>query len=141
LFTSVIDANTQLAFLQTEFKVLGAEPYTLLIGEKSAALAAAHRRARVECSAYLTAHNPWSQALPEVENEQRQADLKRHLANCGLSFTEGIGEHPSNGWPGEPSLLVYGLGLETAKILARTWNQNAIVWSGADAVPHLVLLR
>jgi hypothetical protein len=141
LFSSLIDPVTQTAYRETHFKVLGSEPFTLLIGEKSAALAAAHALHGVDCSAYLTAHNPWSQALPEVENEQRQSDLKRHLASCGLSFAEGIGEHPSSGWPGEPSLLVFGLSLEAAKILARNWSQNAIVWSGPDAVPQLVLLR
>jgi len=41
----------------------------------------------------------------------------------------------------EPSLLVFGLPLETAGPLGKKLDQNAIVWCGGDAVPELILLR
>jgi hypothetical protein len=37
--------------------------------------------------------------------------------------------------------LVFGLTLEAAKAMGRTLEQNAIVWSAADAIPRLILLR
>ncbi len=52
-----------------------------------------------------------------------------------------IGQHPSNSWAGEESFLVFGVSLEAAKALGRRFEQNAIVWSAADAVPQLILLR
>jgi len=36
---------------------------------------------------------------------------------------------------------VPGLSLEASKSLGARFEQNAIVWSGADAVPQLILLR
>jgi hypothetical protein len=35
---------------------------------------------------------------------------------------------------------VLGLALEAAKSLGRRHEQNAVVWSGPDAVPQLVML-
>jgi hypothetical protein len=141
LFSSAIAPALQAAFLETEFRVLGPRPFTLWVGEASTALAEAHRQHAVACSAYLTAHNPWSETLPDSENDARQTGLLRGLAQEGLHFVEGIGQHPSNGWPGEASLLIFGLSLVAAKALGQRWEQNAIVWSGADAVPRLILLR
>ena len=58
-----------------------------------------------------------------------------------LEFVAGIGQHPSNQWPGEPSYLVFGLTLEAAKTLGTRLEQNAIVWNGSDGTPQLILLR
>ena len=56
-------------------------------------------------------------------------------------YHEGMGEHPSGQWPGEPSFLILGLPLDAAKQLGARHEQNAIVWCGTDAVPQLILLR
>jgi hypothetical protein len=53
----------------------------------------------------------------------------------------GIGVHPTGEWRGEPSYLVPGLSREAAEELGRQFEQNALIWSGADAVPELLLLR
>jgi hypothetical protein len=63
------------------------------------------------------------------------------LSASGLAFVEGVGNDPSNIWPGERSFLVLGLVPEAAKSLGAQFGQNAIVWSGADAIPRLILLR
>ena len=52
LFESIIDTGTVQAFRETEYRVHGDEPFTLKVGETCSALAAAHKRHRVECSAY-----------------------------------------------------------------------------------------
>jgi hypothetical protein len=49
--------------------------------------------------------------------------------------------HRSNHLSGEASYLIFGLTLEAAKALRTRLEQNAIVWTGADAVPQLILLR
>ena len=138
---SVIDAGLIQAFRETHYQVHGAEPFTLQVDEPSAALAAAHKRFRTDCSAFITACNPFSEDVGAESNGQRHADLGLELARRSLAHVEGIGQHPSNGWPGEPSYLVFGLTLEAAKTLGRALRQNAIVWSDADAVPRLILLR
>lgn len=141
LFESIIDAGTVQAFRETEYRVHGDEPFTLKVGETCLALAAAHKRYRVECSAYITACNPFSQILDDEANAERHAALGREISQRSLASIEGIGQHPSNQWPGEASHLIFGLTLEAAKALGTRLEQNAIVWAGGDAVPQLILLR
>ena len=76
---TIIDAATTQAYRETEYRVHGDEPFTLRIGEASPALAAVHKRHRVDSSAYITAYNPYSQALDDAANAQRHAELGREL--------------------------------------------------------------
>lgn len=141
LFESIIDAGTLQSYQETEYRVQGDEPFTLRVGETCSTLAAAHKRHRVECSAYITACNPFSQILDDEANAERHAALGREISQRSLSRIEGIGQHPSNQWPGEASHLIFGLTLEAAKALGIRLEQNAIVWAGGDAIPQLILLR
>lgn len=93
---SVIDACLIQAFRETHYRVHGAEPFTLVVDEPSAALAAAHKRFRTDCSAYITACNPLSEDVGPASNAQRHADLGLELARRSLAHIEGIGQHPSN---------------------------------------------
>jgi len=141
LSDTTIDAATIQAYRETEYRVHGDEPFTLRIGEANPVLAAVHKQHRVDSSAYVTAYNPYSQALDDAANAQRHAELGRELRLRSLVAIEGLGQHPSNRWPGEVSCLILGLTLEAAKVLGARHEQNAIVWSDADAVPQLILLR
>ena len=138
---SVITQSSIQAYLETDYHVHGATPLTLNIGVANAGLAALHTTHSVESSAYVTACNPFSQALDDSANQARQAVLVRELQQQSLTFIEGIGQHPTNGWTGEQSFLVLGLSLEDARMLGARHEQNAIVWCGSDAIPELVLLR
>lgn len=122
-------------------RVLGEQEFTLRIGACSSELLLAHKRNRVECSTFLTACNPFSQSLTDEENQERQRALAQLLSSRSLSFVNGIGQHPSNQWPGEPSYLVFGLNRESAMKLGILLEQNAIVWAGANGVPQLLLLK
>ncbi len=138
---SDIDAELIQAYRETDYRVHDATPFTLRVDDPSVALAAAHKRHRAAISAFITACNPASVCVDDATNQQLHADLGKALARRSLLHLEGIGQHPSNQWPGESGYLVFGLALESAKTLGRDLNQNAIVWSGADAVPRLILLR
>ena len=138
---STLPADLREAYAQTQYRVNAAIPFTLRIGQASAALMALHQRHDVACSAFITAVNPYSQPTGERTNAERLRQLRTDLKARGLDCIDGMGQHPGNGWPGEASLLVIGLDLEAARQLAGRWEQNAIVWCGADAVPQLVLLR
>ena len=129
------------SYTETEFRVREEMPFTLQVGKVNSDLLVAHKRHRVECSAFLTACNPFSQELTDEANGERQKALAKELASRSLEFVAGIGQHPSNQWPGEPSYLVFGLTLEAAKTLGARLEQNAIVWSGSDGTPQLILLR
>ncbi len=128
------------AYRETHYRV-PAEGLSLVIGQASPQLERLHRAHLVDCSAFITACNPFSAELTPAENAQRQQYLAVQLRSQGLDFVEGIGQHPSNGWPGEPSFLIFGLALEQAKALALSLEQNGLVWSGSDATPNLILLK
>lgn len=113
----------------------------LRIGQPSAALQAVHKRHGVECCAFLTAWNPLSEQLEHEANMRRQEDLAVDMARRSLGVLPAIGVHPGGQWPGEVSFLVLGLKLEAGKVLGGSLEQSAFVWSGADCVPRLVLLR
>lgn len=129
------------AYRQTHFRVLTEPATTLQIGQKNQQLIELMRVNRVTSSAFITACNPFSQALSDEENAQRMKSLLQELRNRSLTFLEGVGQHPSNQWPGESSYLVLGLSLEAAKTLGRNFEQHAIVWAGQDGIPQLVMLN
>lgn len=141
MFESIIDAGTVQAYRETEYRVHDDELFILRVGETCSALVAAHERHRVDCSTYITACNPFSQILDHHANAERHAALGREISQRGLASIDGIGRHPSNHWRGEPSYLIFVLTLEAAKALGTSLDQNAIIWTGADAVPQLILLR
>lgn len=138
---TAIDRDTVQAYLETEYRVSAPVTITLRIGGASTALADLHRRHGVEASAFITAWNPYSRATSDDINVERQQALARELRRLGLTFFDGVGQHPSNQWPGEPSFLILGPTLQDAKAIGTRHEQNAIVWCGADALPQLILLR
>lgn len=138
---SSLDASLIQAYRETHYRVDGTSDMTLLVDTHSLELAALHLKHGVSCSGFITACNPNGVTLPKEVNTKRQADLGVELQHRGLNYLVGIGQHPNNGWPGEPSYLVLGLDLETAKDLALRLEQNAFLWSSEEAVPKLVLLK
>jgi hypothetical protein len=129
------------AYRETHYRVFTTPAFRLQIDVPSAELAALHREHGVNCSAFVTAWNPFSRSHDDASNSARQDELRDGLRRQGREFVEGVGVHPSGGWPGEPSLLVLGLTLQDAEALGKRLEQNAIVWCDADARPRLILLR
>ena len=138
---SPIDPALLQAYLETHYFVLGVRPLTLQVGVANLSLAALYKSLRVESCAFVTACNPWSQALEPPLNLEHQAALARELHHRRLTFVEGMGQHPSGQWPGEPSFLVWDISMEASKAIGAKHDQNAIIWCGPDAVPRLILLR
>lgn len=58
--------------------------------------------------------------------------------SLSAACTDGIGQHPGNGWPGEPSVLILDMAREAAKALAGQYEQWAFVWADQTAVPALM---
>jgi hypothetical protein len=136
--TSNITPELIQAFKETEYFVHAEPAFKMQIGLQCPELARLLTERNVSCAAFITAWNPFSQQLSPKENEQRQQELKAQLKTRGLSFIDGIGQHPSNEWPGEPSVLILKLNRESAKVLAAQYEQHAFVWADETAVPELV---
>ncbi len=138
---AAIDPRTVQAYRETEYRVFDDPPFSLRIDRFSAPLRRAQHRRNVRCSAFVTAWNPFSQRLEPAANAARQRRLAEELIRSRRAFVPGMGSHPTAAWPGEESFLIYGLDLDTARAMAIRLEQNAIVWSGDDATPRLILCR
>lgn len=129
------------AYRETQYCVQGPTSFILRIGQQSPELAQVHAQLGVSGSTFVTACNPYSGSVSDEENHSRMQRLKEKLVALGKVFWPGVGQHPTNGWPGEPSYLVFGLSRSESIELAKSLEQNATVWAGADAVPELLPLR
>jgi hypothetical protein len=137
--TKQLAAELIQAYTETNFIVHAEPPFTLKIGTQSSALVQLFDKTNVLCAAFITACNPFSESLPAHKNHEFQKILQDALTKRSLKFINGIGQHPSGNWPGEPSFLVLDLDLAAARVLARYHKQNAFVWCGQDGMPELVI--
>jgi hypothetical protein len=138
---TTIDSQTIQAYRETDYRVEGERPFTLHVGIQSPHLLSEFDRRRVLSGAFITACNPYSIPLGEEDNELRDRNLLLLLKARGYQSTPGIGMHPSNGWPGEKSHMVWGIAEETAREIAGHFQQNAFIWSDVEGTPALVFLK
>jgi hypothetical protein len=136
-----LDASLIAAYLHTEYRVDGDDPMTLRVGIPNPSIGDHLRNFHAHSAAYITACNPQSQLVDFETNAQRLATLEAELHSRGLRFLRGRAVDPYGEWPEEDSFLVMGLSLESAKTLARHYQQNALIWCGPTWVPELILLR
>lgn len=128
------------AYLETDYQVSSQPGFVLNIDQCSEQLLNAYQRLDVKSAAFITAFNPFSKQLSPLENSDRHTKLVQEIESRKLAFVDGIGQHPSNNWPGEPSILVFGIDRTTAETLGRKFEQNAIVYCNDKAIPELVML-
>ena len=111
------------------------------VGVMSEAMKTLFVGAGVDCAAFITAENPFSEPQTPEDNAERQRRLEAELTARRIAYYPGQGQGEDPNWPAEASFLVLGMGREAASDLGRKYGQNAIVWVGSDGVPELVLLR
>jgi hypothetical protein len=140
--TTLIHPDKVRAYMVTDYR-LGhtLEDIVLNIGQRSERLAILFAGKGVNCSAFLTAYNPRGTIQSDAANERGHAELASLLRERGLGAIEGSGSEEGAEWPAEKSWFALGLQLDPARALGRHFDQDAIVWVGADAVPQLILLR
>ncbi len=137
-----IEPGKLAAYEATEYRIgMDAGAPVLRIGMRSVELARMHEEAGVACSLFITAWNPLGALRPEAENQVAHEELRAVLAALSPRIVEGAGGEPGGDWPEERSFLALGIGEDAARELGRRFRQDAVVWSGADAVPRLLLLR
>lgn len=138
---SGITQDLLIAYQRAEYVVdSGGCEFILNVNKPSSQLESLHRRHGVECSAVITACNPFGHAVDAVSNRQANEALKRDLAATGCAIFPCTGRDPVSDW-NEPGFLVLGLACDKARPLGTHYNQNAILCCGRDAIPQLVLLR
>jgi len=138
---SPLSLETVKAYRETNFNVFTSVPFTLKVDQVSLELMNLYTLNSSSSCVFITACNPYSEALTSESNNQLQSKFEQYLKDKNLSYFYGEGKHPSGEWEGEASFLVFDLGFEESKKLGVELRQNAIVWCGSDAVPNLILLR
>ncbi len=127
------------AYRETVFELQRPTALALRVGEANDALRVVHAKYGVSSSCFVTAFNPRSELLSDAQNAARHATLCAELRAEARAFFEGEGGHPTGTWPKERGVLVLGLDEAEARALCDRWDQNAVVWSGGDAVPRLLV--
>ena len=140
--TTQIHPDKVRAYLATGYRLgHAAQDIVLTIGKRSDRLAALFAAKGVNCGAFLTAYNPRGTLQPEAANHLAHAQLATQLEQLGHEVIAGAGSEKGTDWPAEKSYFALGLALEPAKAMGTHFDQDAIVWVGADAEPQLILLR
>ena len=140
--TTQIQPDKVRAYLATDYRLgHAAQDIVLTIGQRSDRLAALFAAKGVNCGAFLTAYNPRGTLQPEAANHLAHAQLATQLEQLGHEVIAGAGSEKGTDWAAEESYFALGLALEPAKAMGTHFNQDAIVWVGADAEPQLILLR
>ena len=140
--TTQIQPDKVRAYLATDYRLgQAAQDIVLTIGQRSERLAALFAAKGVNCGAFLTAYNPRGTLQTEAANQLAHAQLATQLEQLGHAVIEGSGSEEGTDWAAEESYFALGMALEPAKAMGTHFDQDAIVWVGADAVPQLILLR
>jgi hypothetical protein len=130
------------AYRATQYCIgAGDDAVVLRIGERSSSAATLFAASGVNCGAFITAYNPRGTLQPEAANAAAHARLLERLLGLGITTIEGAGGEPGSDWTPERSVMALGLDLDAARAVGCEFDQDAIVWLGADAIPQLVLLR
>jgi len=111
---------------------------TLNIGVPSPELDHVLDRRGATTAALITAHNPRSVVLSDMENQRRHADLTALLEARGYDHVFGEARDPTDAWKAELECIVFGIAPETGLELARRFDQYAIVFVTRGGAPELV---
>jgi hypothetical protein len=140
--TTQIHPDKVRAYEATDYRLGHTDQDIVLnIGQRSERLAFLFADKGVNCGAFLTAYNPRGALQPDAANQLAHAQLATQLAQLGHEVIAGSGSEKGTDWAPEESYFALGLALEPAKAMGTHFDQDAIVWVGADAKPQLILLR
>ena len=139
---SQIPADLIEAYRDAVYRVATLEAaFDLRVDQHSRELAALYRVHATDCGSFLTAYNPLSQPRAPEVNREANRRLRLDLEQQALAIYSSMGDDEPGDGPEEPGFLALGLSSRQACALGTSYEQNAVLWAGPDAVPRLVLLR
>ena len=128
------------AYREAKYVIQYVEPVELRIGQANQKLKEILEFFEVTTAAFITAFNPYSEVLSDVENVQAQNQLLSDIDELGYEGVYGYGQDIAEEWPREQSFLAAGISESQAELLADKYGQNGFVWIGSsDALPVLRL--
>ena len=133
-----IDAETLASYRTARYVVrTGSSEFILRLDVPNPDLAALMRTHGATSACFVTAYNPYSQERTPAQNEAANSVLREWLEGQGWPILEGAGCCDDD-WDAELSFLAFGPDAEDAKAMCVKFNQNAVLFAGADAVPVLL---
>jgi hypothetical protein len=134
-----LDAETLASYRAARYVVhAGDAGTTLQLDVHNPGLAALMRAHGAASACFVTAFNPFSQARTPGQNEAANARLREWLQARGWPMLEGDGCCGDDDRDAERSFLAFGPSAEDARAMCVEFDQNAVVFAGADAVPALL---
>jgi hypothetical protein len=132
------DPRLLAAFTIADYEIQAPHPFTLHVGEASAALMALHRLFRVDTSVVITACNPGSERRDAQANALAHRQLMGDASEHGWLHVPSISRDPRGEWPDEHGLLLLGADEAAALELGRRLGQAAVLFNGAGHPPRLL---
>ncbi len=117
------------------------EALQLRVDRRSSELAALYEIYGCKSACFITACNPLSQLRSTQLNREANARLRVELERVARAIFDSDGSDPDGEGPREPGFLALGIDEAQAAGLGNSYEQNAVLWAGADAIPRLMLLR
>jgi hypothetical protein len=137
---SELDPDLVQAYRDAVYEIHADTVIRLKVSEHLHSLKELHKKYQCATSALITACNPRSLILSDAENAQRMEALTTEIETLGYAYLPAVAKNPEGKWPDEPGLWVAGLTKNEAESLARSFEQNGLLWVEQDAIPRLVLL-
>lgn len=113
----------------------------LKVDRRSPELAALYAIYGCNSACFITACNPLSQLRSTELNREANTRLRGELERVARAIFDSDGSDSEGEGPREPGFLALGIDEAQAAGLGRDYEQNAVLWAGADAIPRLMLLR
>ncbi|WDE97038.1 DUF3293 domain-containing protein [Lentisphaera profundi] len=86
---------------------------------------------------FITAFNPQSKLLDLEDNQERNTALENDIKD--YDFYHALGKPHDQKWPVEESFFIININLEQALLLAKKYQQNAIVFGLQNSEAKLIL--
>jgi hypothetical protein len=140
-FTQQEIADLQIAYQEAIYEVyLGKETIKLFIDKHNLVLDRLLKTYDCYTWALITAHNPYSQCLSALENQQRHQSLIEFVPALNLTIFDAVGKAKNSAWTPEQSILIVGIKLAEAIALGQQFQQNAIVYGELGQSTQLIWL-
>lgn len=137
-FSAAEIASLQTAYQQAIYEVYyDREKIQLRIGKNNPQLERLLKDCHCTTWALITAFNPYSQCLSEIENLQRHQSLIEYLQPLQFTMFDALGKDDNGDWIPEKSIIIVGINLTQAREIGLRFEQNAIVYGELGKPPEL----
>lgn len=110
----------------------------IFIGQENEALQTFLKENEITNWCFITAWNPFSNALPTEENSALNESLRLDLKD--YKILEAQGKDTIGNWPPEPSFFVANISEDQAIALGKKYQQNAIVYGTINETARIITL-